>query len=99
VARRHRRRRDVPATLGSGAGTRIEQRGGEQWYVRPVTGAAAARAYRCPGCQQTIAPAAPHLVVWPLVPSLLTATAGGTGLDERRHWHQACWTRHLLSTR
>jgi hypothetical protein len=94
MARRHRRRRDEPAPLGSGAGTRVEQRAGEQWYVRPVTGSAAVRAYRCPGCQQPIRPATAHLVVWPVEPSLLAASAGETGLAERRHWHQGCWARH-----
>jgi len=29
-------------------------------------------------------------VAWPLVPSL-GAGPGATGLDERRHWHNACW--------
>jgi hypothetical protein len=32
-------------------------------------------------------------VVWPENPSLLSALGGGQSLDERRHWHTACWQR------
>jgi hypothetical protein len=52
------------------------------WVVRRVTGSAATKTYRCPGCDQEIKPATPHTVSYE------------TGsLDERRHWHTACWTR------
>ncbi len=54
------------------------------WVVRPVPGAAAAKTYRCPGCDQEIWPGVPHVVVWP---------AQAPGLTERRHWHNACWQR------
>ena len=94
MARRHRRRAEVPTPLGTGTSTRVDHRGGEDWYVRPVPGAAAVRTYRCPGCQQSIPPSTPHLVVWPVEPSLLAVSAGETGLAERRHWHQGCWARH-----
>ncbi|MDP9431611.1 MAG: hypothetical protein M3P91_02510 [Actinomycetota bacterium] len=50
------------------------------WVVRPVTGAASTKSYRCPGCDQEIRPATPHLVVWP-----------DGELDDRRHWHKPCW--------
>ena len=50
--------------------------------VRPVTGAAATKSYRCPGCDQEVRPATAHVVVWP---------ADGPGLDQRRHWHTPCW--------
>ena len=42
----------------------------------------------CAGLQ-AITPATPHVVVWPVEKPLLSADA----LDERRHWHTACWTR------
>ena len=71
-------------------GTRIERYDGREFEVRRVTGSAATRAYRCPGCGQTIRPATPHVVAWPVIPSLQTALADGEGLDERRHWHSAC---------
>jgi hypothetical protein len=63
---------------------------GEEYVVRRVTGAAATKPYTCPGCHQTIRPATPHTVAWPVVPSSFATDA--TGLDERRHWHHACWS-------
>lgn len=54
------------------------------WVVRQVPGAAAAKMYRCPGCDQEIMPGTGHLVVWP---------ADIPGPAERRHWHNACWQR------
>lgn len=74
--------------------TRIELWAGEEYEVRAVTGSAATKPYRCPGCDQTIRPAVPHTVVWPVVPSLLSGPQA-SGLDERRHWHTPCWqARH-----
>ena len=57
------------------------------WVVRQVTGSAATKPYRCPGCQQSIRPATPHVVAWPAP----LAVADASGLDERRHWHTGCW--------
>jgi hypothetical protein len=54
------------------------------WVVRQVPGAAAAKLYRCPGCDQEIKPGVAHVVVWP---------AEIPGLTERRHWHNSCWQR------
>jgi hypothetical protein len=93
MARRHRRRRDERPPPSGGGSPRVEQWRGEQWSVRQVTGAASTRVYRCPGCQQSIPTATPHVVVWPVEPSLLGAAAGETGMDERRHWHTSCWSR------
>ena len=55
---------------------------GEDYVVRRLTGSASTKAYRCPGCDQLIRPATPHVVVWP---------AGDPDALERRHWHPACW--------
>ncbi|MBT2524768.1 ATP/GTP-binding protein [Streptomyces flavidovirens] len=55
---------------------------GEEWSVRHVAGASAAgKRYRCPGCDQEIPSGVPHLVAWPEY----------GGVDDRRHWHKACW--------
>ncbi|MFW6090895.1 MAG: hypothetical protein ACODAF_03420 [Actinomycetota bacterium] len=63
----------------------VEQWPDGAWAVRPVTGSAATKAYRCPGCDQLIRPATPHVVAWP-------ADDGGSGgVAERRHWHTGCW--------
>lgn len=51
------------------------------WIVRKVTGSAATKAYRCPGCDQEIRRATPHTV------SYIVGQ-----LDDRRHWHTPCWT-------
>jgi hypothetical protein len=66
---------------------RVERYGGEEYVVRSVTGSAATKPYRCPGCDQVIRPATPHVVAWPVVASMFSSS----GLEERRHWHTACW--------
>jgi hypothetical protein len=53
------------------------------WTVRVIPGGAAAKTYRCPGCDQEIRPGVPHVVVWP--------TDGLGGAVDRRHWHSGCW--------
>lgn len=53
---------------------------GEEWVVRRITGSASVKTYRCPGCDQEIRPATPHIVAWPQ-----------GNLEDRRHWHTACW--------
>ncbi|MFC0599461.1 ATP/GTP-binding protein [Streptomyces palmae] len=54
---------------------------GEEWVVRQISGGAAVKHYRCPGCDQEIPPGLPHVVAW--------RQHGGE--DDRRHWHRACW--------
>jgi hypothetical protein len=80
-----RRRDDVPLNVDRalGGAPRRESYAGGEWFVRRVTGAGASWAYLCPGCQQTIAMGAPHVVAWP--------ADGMGGLDDRRHWHTGCW--------
>jgi hypothetical protein len=55
---------------------------GGSWQVRPVTGMAARKAYRCPGCDHEVPVGQPHVVVW-----------SDDDVDDRRHWHTACWRR------
>ena len=54
--------------------------------MRAVSGSAATKPYRCPGCQQLIPPVTPHVVAWPV-------SEDADGGDERRHWHTGCWRR------
>ncbi|WP_201776627.1 ATP/GTP-binding protein [Allosalinactinospora lopnorensis] len=54
-----------------------------EWVIRRISGAAAAKSYRCPGCYQEIPPGKPHVVAW---------RPFGDGTD-RRHWHSSCWDR------
>jgi hypothetical protein len=93
MPRQNRRRPEEPgaadaAVMGRGAVRRESGSDGE-WLVRPVTGAAATKTYRCPGCDQEIRPATPHVVAWP---DHSVAEADGPGLSDRRHWHTTCWT-------
>ncbi|MDT0341397.1 ATP/GTP-binding protein [Streptomyces sp. DSM 44938] len=66
--------------MGSGL-ERTEAWQGEDWVVRRITGTAAAKHYRCPGCDQEIPPGVPHVVTWPSLGAV----------DDRRHWHGPCW--------
>ena len=75
-----------PAPLGP---ERIEDWPDGDWVVRPVPGAAAAKAYRCPGCDQELYPGTAHVVTWPT----------HAGANARRHWHTACWQRRLQRRR
>jgi hypothetical protein len=60
-----------------------EQHPDGEWVVRRVTGSAATKTYRCPGCDQEIRPATPHVVAFP-------ADDYGS-VEDRRHWHTPCW--------
>ncbi|HOF63556.1 MAG TPA: hypothetical protein PLL54_04565 [Dermatophilaceae bacterium] len=87
MPRANRRRDDAApldlARVAGGMPQRVPYAGGE-WFVRRVTGAGASRDYRCPGCQHEIAAGSPHVVAWP--------ADGIGGVDDRRHWHTACWS-------
>jgi hypothetical protein len=66
------------------AGTeRRETHADGEWFVRPVNGGVSPKAYRCPGCQQEIAPGVSHVVAWP--------ADGMLDVTDRRHWHTPCW--------
>ena len=86
MGRRNRRAAagETPRPLFGGQLSYTERAGG-RWAVRSVSGSAATKEYRCPGCSQEIRPGTPHVVTW-----CVDDVAGG---DERRHWHTACWSR------
>jgi hypothetical protein len=65
---------------------RIESAADGDWVVRAMPGAASAKTYRCPGCDQEIRPGTAHVVVWP---------AYTPGPEDRRHWHRPCWEGRL----
>jgi hypothetical protein len=60
-----------------------------RWLVQSMPGARAVKEYRCPGCETVIRPGTAHVVVWRDEPALGTERA----VDDRRHWHTACWER------
>ncbi|MGI8762331.1 MAG: hypothetical protein ACR2LF_13750 [Jatrophihabitantaceae bacterium] len=84
MPRQNRRRTDAPlaARPSPSAGERRESWRGVDYVVRAVAGAAAVKAYRCPGCDQEVRIGVAHVVAWP---------AFDADADGRRHWHSACW--------
>ena len=91
-----RRRKAGPPTGRSrlfGSADPVEEASDGDWVVRPVTGAATGKTYRCPGCDQEIRPGTPHLVIWPAYPkdSDLEPWDTASAADQRRHWHATCW--------
>jgi hypothetical protein len=56
--------------------------GGETYTVRRVSGRPSGKVYRCPGCDQLVRAADPHVVAWP---------AHDAAADQRRHWRSPCW--------
>ncbi len=71
-----------PFGSGSLGSHRVEEWAGADWAVRQVSGAAATKPYRCPGCDHEVRVGSPHVVVWPL----------DAGAGDRRHWHTVCWS-------
>lgn len=60
----------------------IEEHTEGMYTVRKITGSSSHKPYRCPGCDQLIPTATPHIVAWI-----------DDDIDSRRHWHTACWTK------
>ena len=87
MGRRNNRRRDFePADDGPLAfpsNRRVEEHPDGDWIVQSITGSASTKAYRCPGCDQEIRPATPHIVAWPF--------GSDSDVQLRRHWHTPCW--------
>jgi hypothetical protein len=88
MARRPSKHLRPARPLSSGHATSVMKSDG-RWIIRSVAGAAATKAYRCPGCNAEIRPGTPHIVTWPDTPGLLSQSA----VEERRHWHNSCWQR------
>lgn len=85
MGRKNRRNSDHERPLSPAfAAQSIESHPDGDWIVRKITGSSSTKDYRCPGCDQLIRPATPHIVAWP-------AEDGERGLDHRRHWHTPCW--------
>ena len=63
-------------------GESTEEHSDGVYIVRRLTGSGSTKPYRCPGCDQLIPLATPHVVAW-------------LEYDEegRRHWHTACWAK------
>lgn len=88
MARRPSKHLRAPRPLLSGGAQRRVSKRGTSYIVRDVPAHRAEKEYRCPGCQQRVAPGTAHVVAWP---------EGGTfevntGIGARRHWHSHCWS-------
>ncbi|MGB3233531.1 MAG: hypothetical protein WBB57_23055 [Mycobacterium sp.] len=59
---------------------------GDDYEVRPVPAARATKVHRCPGCDHEIKPGTAHVVVLPADSGVADA------VEDRRHWHTACWS-------
>ena len=90
---RGRRRPDATGRRPLSTGSGRESADDGDWVVRPVSGAASTRTYRCPGCDQEIRPGTPHVVTWPVYArdSDLDPWDTESSVDWRRHWHTVCW--------
>lgn len=60
----------------------IEEHSEGIYTVRKITGSSSSKPYRCPGCDQLIPMATPHIVAWI-----------EHDVEYRRHWHSACWAK------
>ena len=67
-------RRGRPTLVGW---TRSRSGGGRTTRSAGITGSSSTKPYRCPGCDQLIRPATPHVVAWPLADA--EAATAGTG--------------------
>jgi len=93
MGRRNRREsQPEPGEIRLGGMRRSETYADGDWFVQHITGAAATKTYRCPGCDMEITPGSPHIVAWPDY-----LNGGDSAVDERRHWHTACWKRRAPS--
>ncbi|WP_136518894.1 hypothetical protein [Cellulomonas telluris] len=73
----------VPLDVERASGGRRAESGPDgEWVVQSVRGSD--REYRCPGCDQVVPPRTPHVVAW-------RTDTWRDGLEDRRHWHAACW--------
>jgi hypothetical protein len=83
VGRRNRRAPQAVPLPAAGAFGTVQSHPDGDWHVRQILGAAATKAYRCPGCQQEIRPGTAHVVAW--------RADTHDGDEHRRHWHTPCW--------
>lgn len=83
MGRKNRRQSQVERTA-TVSSTSIETFPDGDWYVRKLTGSSSTKTYRCPGCDQEIRPATPHIVAW--------SADEARGAEDRRHWHTPCWS-------
>lgn len=67
-------------------GRSVEEGPDGAWTVQRVR--SADKTYTCPGCHQPIAPGTTHVVAI----SQDTFFGAQAAIEDRRHWHSACWS-------
>ncbi|WP_040160441.1 hypothetical protein [Nigerium massiliense] len=88
MARRPSKHLRSPRPLSASLG-RSEVKSDGRWIIKNIPAERAEKRYLCPGCNRDIPVGVAHLVAWPDEPHI----GSSTGLDDRRHWHNACWAR------
>lgn len=89
MAKRPSKHLRPPRPLHRGGFATLVSKADGEWMVQNQTADMATKTYICPGCSQTVPTGQSHLVVWPRNASIGSMSA----VDERRHWHTACWNR------
>ena len=87
MARKNRRRDDEVRPLGPGYASRtVESHPDGDWVVQRISGQRAVKEYRCPGCDQVVAPGTPHVVAYRDDDAGYVASGDGLlGLGEAEH--------------
>ena len=83
MGRKHKRKEPPGRSAAPVSSEVLEHHGDGDWFVRRITGSSSTKPYRCPGCDQLIPPATPHVVAW--------SADDRNGIEDRRHWHSPCW--------
>ncbi len=78
-----------PARPLSTGFARTETKRDGAWQLQSMPAGRSDKEYLCPGCQRMIPAGASHVVAWPVVAPI----GASSGVDHRRHWHNACWAR------
>lgn len=89
MARRPSKHLRAPRPLFAAGFARTDTKSDGRWQVQSMAADQAVKDYWCPGCGLRVTPGTPHLVVWPGEAPLGQSRA----VDDRRHWHTACWGR------
>lgn len=78
-----RQKPEAPPEINiTSTGESVEEHSDGIYVVRRLTGSGSTKPFRCPGCDQLIPLATPHIVAWLEYDE-----------DGRRHWHSACWAK------
>jgi hypothetical protein len=75
--------------LNSGSNACLVAKADGEWLVQTMPADSSTKTYTCPGCGLPVPVGQAQVVAWPRHPSI----GSSSPVDERRHWHTACWSR------